>query len=869
MSPEILIEIFWESYFYDFVTRWHKVRMVTQQEDMVMAMILTKYAKTKQYDEPLFTVPDSSEEIFSVKSIDESGVFELNKGQYSKSFILSDVNFAGVTDMEQKSIIINFSRVLNSMSCRFSYTVANEYVDTKEFNTKILYKLRNDKKDSLREAYNRVIKNKLTDAKQGLYQTIYLTLTVSCENMKEAISSLASIEAALRSAFIQIGVNGMAGSQLIPLSINQRMQTWYNFTHAGMHTNYKFDYEKEFVLGHDWLNIVAPKQIEFYNDYFVMNGCQYGKVLYISEYPKSLESDILSELANINCTSYITVNNELLDITALKQEIGRKYASVGMKIENEKQRNRNNNDFLTDASDKLLNERDALNEFAKQVNDSDDHFFNTTILIMYLANSEEELKKLTDKISVIAGVKSIEIAPCFDKQREGINSAFIFGIQEFKRVCNFSAPHLAMFMPFKTQEINDENGCYYGINQLSQNAIFGNIKLLQSYNGLILGKTGSGKSVFAKSEIISNSVNNPGDQIIIIDPQNEYGPLASKVNGTIISFDSQKEIFVNPMDVDFENVDYAGLQEIIGEKTDFMLTLLSSCMRRNLDAEEQGIIDKVMEKVFSDNYAMRKRLNGENEKITEYSIPEYMKTESKTLPISSSLSNEEQIRSYSPTLQDIYQGLKDRHDNISDKLAAHMQIFVNGSLNLFNHRTNVDIGKQFLVFDVSGIKENLRVSAMLVMLEIVRNKIKTNFSSNLWTFLYIDEFHELLGIDSVAEFILKLWKEIRKLKGVLTGITQNMTDLINNSANSTKLSAILSNTEYFALLNQSAIDRDMLIKYLPSISPAMFNYVEGAASGTGLLKFGATAVPFDMRMSKESEIYKIVNTTEGNRNAAI
>ena len=398
-----------------------------------MAMILTKYGKTKEYDEPLFQVPESTEEIFSVKAIDETGIFELNKGQYSKTFILSDINFAGVTDMEQKSIIINFSRVLNSMSCRFSYTVGNEYVDTNEFNNKILYKLRNDKKDELRNAYNHVIRDKLTDAKQGLYQTIYLTLTVSCDNMKEAVSTLASIEAALRSAFIQIGVNGMAGSRLIPLSINQRMQIWYNFTHAGLNTDYKFDYEREFSAHHDWINIVVPGHIVFYNDYFVMNGCQYGRVMYISEYPKSLESDILSELSSINCTSYITVN------------------------------------------------------------DGDDHFFNTTILILYLADTEEELQKITDKISVIAGVKSLEAAPCFDKQREGINSAFIFGIQEFKRVCNFSAPNLEMFMPFKTQEINDENGCYYGINQLSQNAIFGNRKLLQSYNGLILGKTGSGK----------------------------------------------------------------------------------------------------------------------------------------------------------------------------------------------------------------------------------------------------------------------------------------------------------------------------------------------------------------------------------------
>lgn len=835
-----------------------------------MPIIQTKYAKTKQYDKPLYLSPESSQQVFSVKSIDESGVFELNEGKYSKTFILSDINFAGVTDREQKQIIINFSRVLNTMSCRYSFTVANEYVDEAAFNNKILYKLHGDEKDTLREAFNTVIKSKLTDAKQGLYQTIYLTLTVSSDTLKDAVGMLASIEGALRSAFVQIGAEGMTGSQILPLDINRRMQVWYNFTHSGLQSAYKFDFEREIAAKHDWINIVSPETITFYNDYFILNGIRYGRIMYAAEYPKSLESDMVSELANMNCTSYITMNSEILDITALKQEIGRKHASVGMKIENEKQRNRNNNDFLSDASDKLLAEKEALNEFARQIDEGDDHYFNSTLLIMFMADSPEELESITDKIKSKANIKSLELSACFDMQRQGLNSAFIFGIQEFKRVCNFSAPNLAMFMPFKTQELNDENGNYYGINQLSQNAIFADRKLLAVRHGVILGKSGSGKSVFAKSEIISTTVNNPDDQVIIIDPQNEYSPLSKVVGGSVISFDSQKEIYVNPLDVDFENVDYSGLQEIISEKTDFILTLLSSCMRRNIDAEEQGILDSVIEKVYSDNYSLRKKLNGEGADVTEYSVPEYMRAKETELPIIRDLPNEEQVRKYSPVLQDIYQGLKDKsNDVVAQKLAAYMQIFVNGSLNLFNHRTNVDINKPFLIFDISNIKDNLRVTAMLVMLEIIKGKIKLNAREGLWTFLYIDEFHELLSVDLVAAYVVKLWKEIRKMKGILTGITQNMKDMLSNSEKAGNLEMILSNSDYFAMLSQSTLDRVKLMEFLPSISPAMFNFVEEAAPGTGLLKMGATTVPFDIRMSKESDIYKIVNTDGKNSETKI
>lgn len=837
-----------------------------------MSVIQTKYSKTKQYDEPLFDCPQSTQELFSVKAIDESGLYELNQKKYSKCFILTDINFAGVTDAEQKSIIINFSRVLNGMPCRFSFTIANEYVDKNAFNTKLLYKKRGDSKDDLRNAFNEVINASVTDAKQGLYQTIYLTLTITSENMREARGTFASLEAALGSAFIQIGINGMAGSQIIPMDINQRMQCWYNFTHSGLHTRYNFDYHNSIAMHHDWINIVSPESLVFYNDYFVMNGCRYGRVMYISKHSQSLESDIVSELSKLNCTNYISINSEPLDLAGLKQEINRKHASVGMKIENEKQRNRNNNDYLSDASDKLLSEKEALISFARQVGEGDDHYYNTTVLVMFLADTEEELKKITDKINTVAGVKAFEIQACFDMQRQGINSAFMFGIQEFKRVCNLSAPCLAMYMPFKTQELNDRDGTFYGINKLSQNAIIANRKLLQSYHGMILGKTRSGKSVFAKCEIISTALNHPEDQILIIDPQNEYRDIANTpgINGEVIAFDTQKEIYVNPLDVNFEGVDYATLQEIVAEKTDFILTLLSSCMRRDIDAEEQGILDEVIEQVYSENYAMRKKLNGEGAEITEFSVPKYMmQTKETSLPLMSDLSPEEQERVYSPTLQEIYQKLIDKENPIALKLAAHMQIFVNGSLNLFNHRTNVDLNKKFLTFDISGIKSNLRVTCMLVMLEIVKEKIKNNFSDGNWTDLYIDEFHELLSIPAVAEYVIKLWKEVGKLKGSLTGITQNMTDLINNSSDSTKLAAILSNTEYFALLNQSTIDRKLLADFLPSISPAMFNFVEGAAAGTGLLKMGSVTVPFDMRMSKESRLYGLVNTDGNNQHSSM
>ncbi|MDD3417629.1 MAG: DUF87 domain-containing protein, partial [Lachnospiraceae bacterium] len=628
-----------------------------------------------------------------------------------------------------------------------------------------------------------------------------------------------------------------------------------------MNARYKFHFEDEIKARHDWMNVIAPANICFENESFVMNG-QVGKVFFIEEYPKSLESDIIATLTKVNCTSYISVNNELLDISGFKQEIARKYMKVGMKIENEKQRNRNNNDYLADASTKLLNEKEKLDLFSKELDTNDDHYFNSTMMILVLAKDKEELAHIEEKLMNAASLKSVKLKACFGKQREALNSVLPLGIQEFKRVVNLSSSCLAMLMPFKTQELNDENGIYYGVNQLSQNVIFADNKKLKNHNGLILGQSGSGKSVFAKSSIISTFINFVFDQIIIIDPQSEYGGLAKVTDGTVISFDSTKEFYLNPMDVDFEGIDYGRLREIISDKVDFILSLLSSCLKRDMLPEEQGIVDGVIEKVYSENYAMRKRLNGLSDEASEYEIPGYMRTDILQISGTTNMSNEEQIKAYSPTLQDVYQGLLDEGSNLGIHLAAAMEIFVNGSLNLFNHRTNVDLSNRFIVFDLSGLKDNLRITSMLIMMETVRTKIKENSKKGRWTHLFIDEFHELLGVEQVASFILKLWKEIRKMSGILNGITQNMSDLLNND-NGGKLQAILSNTEYFALLSQSTLDKNKLMQFLPSISPAMFNFVDNADSGTGLLKMGNVTVPFDMRMDKSSEIYSIVNTDGG------
>ena len=820
-------------------------------------MIKGRYAQTKTEDDPRCAGPSFAQDIFPINAINDSGIFALPGGRYSKSFVLGDINFAGASDEEQRDMITMYSRVLKSIGCRFSISVSNEYVDDAIFREKITYKAAGDKDDKLRDEFNRVISDKVTDARQGLYSHIYLTLTIKASGMKDAVSTFTYVENSVRTSFQNMG----SGSSMRALSIDERIGVLYNFMHTGLGRGKGFCYSSMIRGGLDFLNVLSPACIEFENEYFYLNGCV-GKVMYMDEYPKSLESDIIAELSRLNCTCFVTMNNELLEKGVLKQEALKQYMALGIRIENEKQQNRSRNDFLTDASQKLLDQKERLEQFLRELDEKDDKYYNTTIMVTVLAKSKKELRKIEEKLAGTAGAKSFTLGSCFARQLSGLNSSLIYGVQEFKRPVNLSSGCLAMFIPYKSQEINDKGGIWYGINQLTGNIILVNKKKLKNHNCLILGQSGSGKSVFSKCEILSIFLCFPDDQVLIVDPQSEYGKIVSMMHGTVICFDTDKNYYINPLDVDFEGVDHAGLRQVIARKADFLITLISALLRRNLMPEEQGVIDRVADRVYSANFAMRKRLGGNGGRQSAYEVPGFMKDESATVSFSEKLSREEQIRAYSPILQDIYQGLMDEGTMISTSLAVALEIFVNGSLNLFNHRTNVDMSNRIISFDLSGLKDNLRTASMLIMMETLNDRIRSNGRTGRWTHLFIDEFHELLSMEQVAAFVLKLWKEVRKQSGILSGITQNMTDLLNEEG-SIKLSAILSNTECFALLSQSSTDKAILKDFLPGISHAMLDRLDDAPRGTGILKMGSVCIPFDMRMGTDTEIYRIVNTDGG------
>ena len=833
-----------------------------------MATKINKYNSTKAYDTPLYTEPTSVDEIFSVKAIRPSGMFALNNDKYSKLYIITDINYDGVTEEEQGDIILNYAAILKSLSSyRFSYTVANEVMDKEEFVKKTSIPLKGDGKDSLRKEYSNVIANKLFSNKKGLVQTIYLTVTVEAKNVEEAELAFKNLEFDLNKSFKSVSKKGIDGSDVIPVDINTRMQLWYNFTHLYTNNKHVYDYDEEISYGRDFINTVAPDKIDFNNKYFVINDNVYGSVMAIEKYPKSLESNIMSKLTALDCVNYITINAEPIDKEALRSELIKKQNLVTMRVDKEKSELRKRNDFLSEISKSTQALQNSLYSLADELREKDEKYFNTTILIMVLCDSHDKLKEITTSIEKIENEFSFKIKPLVCMQREGINSAYPFGIQEIKRCCNLSSVCLSMFTPYKAQNINDDGGIWYGINGLSQNPIIINRKLYKNFNGIVTGMAGAGKSALVKGEILLNLLNNPDDQRLIIDPQNEFIKLAEAVGGTVIRFEPGKNVFINPLDVDFEDVDYAGLQKIIKQKADFVLTIISCYLERPLDKAETSVIDRVINKIYAQNYANRNNLNGANTSKQDIDVPQFLKNESVFKSNGTKLSNEEQIKQYSPLLQDIYEELNNQHDPVASQLATSMDIFINGSLNLFNHRTNVDLNNKTTVFAFGDDLKTLRLTAMTVTFEIIREKIRKNFINNVWSYVYIDEMHEALSHRKVAEMIVRMWKEERKNHGVLTGITQNLAELIDSTevADTNLIRNIFANTQLFVLASQSETDIQVIEEYLPMINPVLLNYVRNVEPGTGLIMLGNVCVPFDNIMDRNNAIYHIIETSSFNR----
>ena len=448
------------------------------------------------------------------------------------------------------------------------------------------------------------------------------------------------------------------------------------------------------------------------------------------------------------------------------------------------------------------------------VRENDQCLFYAAVSIILVAESREELESVTETVETIGKRHSVIIDTHYLKQREALNTALPIGVRQVETMRTMLTQSLAALLPFNVQELNDAGGNYYGINQISKNINVGNRKTLINGNGFIFGVPGSGKSFFAKQEMGSVFLNTD-DDVIVIDPMNEYFDIAATYGGAVVNLSAYTKNFVNPLETDMAHTNEKGLREAIADKSEFMLSLCDQLLGNVLNQKHHSIIDRCVRSLYMAAWKQQRV----------------------------------------PVMSDFYRILKAQEEMEAQELALSLELFVEGSLNIFNHHTNVDVDSRFTVYGIQDLGSQLAPVAMLVMMEAIQQRILDNAKRGRATWLYIDECHVLLGSEYSAKYLQQLWKKVRKQGGLCTGISQNVSDLLQNYIATT----LLSNSEFVVLLKQSNVDSAKLAETI-GVSDAQLRFVSNSSSGTGLLKCGSVVIPFDNRISKETDLYRLYNT---------
>ena len=443
--------------------------------------------------------------------------------------------------------------------------------------------------------------------------------------------------------------------------------------------------------------------------------------------------------------------------------------------------------------------------------------FLVTIVFLNTAKTKQELDNAVFQTAGIAQKYNCSLHRLDYMQEPGLMSSLPLGLNLIPIKRALTTTSTAIFVPFTTQELFMEGeSLYYGLNALSNNMIMVDRKKLKNPNGLILGTPGSGKSFSAKREI-TNAFFVTQDDIIIGDPEGEYYPLVNALGGQVIHISPTSHDYINPMDI---NLDYSDDDNPLGFKSDFILSLCELIMgsRNGIEAEEKSVIDRCLPLVY--------------QKYFEHPVPENM-----------------------PILGDLYECLRQQKEVQAQRIATALEIYVNGSLKVFNHRTNVELNNRIVCFDIKDLGKQLKKLGMLIVQDQVWNRVTVNRAAHKSTRYYIDEFHLLLKEEQTAAYSVEIWKRFRKWGGIPTGITQNIKDLLA----SREIENIFENSDFIYMLNQAAGDRQILAKQL-NISPHQLSYVTNSGEGEGLIFYGSTIIPFKDKFDKSLRLYSLMTT---------
>ena len=742
------------------------------------------------------------------------GICRVSDGHYTKTIQFQDINYQLSQNEDKTAIFEGWCDFLNyfDSSIQFELSFLNLAASEETFARAINIPLQGDDFDSIRIEYMTMLQNQLAKGNNGLIKTKYLTFGIDADSIKAAKPRLERIETDILNNFKRLGVAAET------LDGKARLAQLHGIFHMDEQLPFRFEWDWLPSSGLSTKDFIAPSSFEFRTGKQFRMGKKYGAVSFVQILAPELNDRMLADFLDMESNLIVSLHIQSVDQIKAIKTVKRKITDLDKsKIEEQKKAVRAGYDIDIIPSD-LATYGVEAKKLLQDLQSRNERMFLVTFLVLNTADNPRQLDNNVFQASSIAQKYNCRLTRLDFQQEEGLMSCLPLGLNQIEIQRGLTTSSTAIFVPFTTQELfqNGKEALYYGINALSNNLIMVDRKLLKNPNGLILGTPGSGKSFSAKREI-ANCFLLTSDEVEILDPEAEYAPLVERLHGQVIKISPTSTNYINPMDL---NLDYSDDESPLSLKSDFILSLCELIVggKEGLQPVQKTIIDRCVRLVYQDY------LNDPR--------PENM-----------------------PILEDLYNLLRAQEEKEAQYIATALEIYVTGSLNVFNHRTNVDINNRIVCYDIKELGKQLKKIGMLVVQDQVWNRVTINRAAHKSTRYYIDEMHLLLKEEQTAAYTVEIWKRFRKWGGIPTGITQNVKDLLS----SREVENIFENSDFVYMLNQAGGDRQILAKQL-GISPHQLSYVTHSGEGEGLLFYGATILPFVDHFPKNTELYRIMTT---------
>ena len=742
------------------------------------------------------------------------GICRVTDNYYTKTSQSQDINYSLNQNEDKTAIFDAWCDFLNyfDSSVRFQLSFVNRTATTDSYARNIIIPAQGDEFDNIRAEYSEMLQNQLARGNNGLIKTKYLTFGIEAEGLKAAKPRLERVETDLLNNFKRLGV------QAETLDGFERLKLMHGILHMDEQEPFQFSWDWLVPSGLSVKDFIAPSSFEFRTGHYFSVGKRIGCASFLQILAPELNDRMLADFLDMESSLIVTMPVQSVDQVKAIKTIKRKLTDLDkMKIEEQKKAVRAGYDMDLIPSD-LATYGTEAKKLLQDLQNRNERMFLLTFIVINTAGSKRQLDNNVFQAASIAQKYNCHLTRLDFRQEEGFMSSLPLGLNQIEVQRGLTTSSVAIFIPFTTQELfqDGKEALYCGLNALSNNLIMVDRKLLKNPNGLILGTPGSGKSFAAKREI-ANVFLVTNDDIIICDPEAEYGPLVERLHGQVIKISPTSQHYINPMDL---NLNYSDDENPLSLKSDFILSLCELIVggKDGLMPVEKTIIDRCVRMVYR-NYLNDPR-------------PENM-----------------------PILEDLYNELRSQEEKEAQYIATALEIYVSGSLNVFNHRTNINIENRIVSFDIKELGKQLKKIGMLIVQDAVWNRVTINREAHKSTRYYIDEMHLLLREEQTAAYTVEIWKRFRKWGGIPSGITQNINDLLA----SREVENIVENSDFILMRNQASGDRQILAKQL-NISPHQLSYVTHSSEGEGLLFYGNVILPFVDRFPRDTELYRIMTT---------